>query len=266
MSRILAISSQVACGHVGLSAIVPAVQGLGHEVIALPTVVLSNHPGFGHVAGVRSAPADLTDMVTALAANGWLGGVDTVLTGYLPSAELVGVAADAIDKVRQASANVTVICDPVLGDDKEGLYIDPAAAAAIAEKLMTAADVILPNRFELGWLAGVEVTSIDGAITAARTLRPAVTLATSIAAGDGLIANVRVDQASVAVCREQVRSGVPKGTGDFLSGVYAADPDLGRSCGRVAALIDASIGQDHLMIAQARERWVGAAARPVQRQ
>ena len=38
MARVLVISSQVARGHVGLAAIVPALQGLGHEVIALPTV------------------------------------------------------------------------------------------------------------------------------------------------------------------------------------------------------------------------------------
>ena len=45
MARILAISSQVVRGHVGLSAIVPALQRLGHEVLPIPTIILSNHPG-----------------------------------------------------------------------------------------------------------------------------------------------------------------------------------------------------------------------------
>ena len=66
MARVLAISSQVARGHVGLAAIVPALQGLGHEVIALPTVLLSNHPGHGTVAGEQVAPALLRRMLDAL--------------------------------------------------------------------------------------------------------------------------------------------------------------------------------------------------------
>ena len=51
MARVLALSSYVAFGSVGLAAIVPALHWLGHEVIALPTVVLSNHPGYPRFAG-----------------------------------------------------------------------------------------------------------------------------------------------------------------------------------------------------------------------
>ncbi len=56
MARILAISSHVAHGHVGLGAIVPALNRLGHEVIALPTVLLSNHPRHKQCAGEPVAP------------------------------------------------------------------------------------------------------------------------------------------------------------------------------------------------------------------
>ena len=42
MARILAISSHVVRGHVGLAASVPALQWLGHEVWALPTVILAS--------------------------------------------------------------------------------------------------------------------------------------------------------------------------------------------------------------------------------
>ena len=63
--RILALSSQVAFGHVGLSAAVPVLQRLGHSVTALPTVMLSNHPGWPHVAGRRVPVADLDSMIDA---------------------------------------------------------------------------------------------------------------------------------------------------------------------------------------------------------
>ena len=72
MATILAISSQVARGSIGLSAIVPALQTLGHSVLALPTILLSNHPGYAHVSGQRTDAAVLKRMIDALDANGWL--------------------------------------------------------------------------------------------------------------------------------------------------------------------------------------------------
>jgi pyridoxine kinase len=89
MGRYLVISSQVAHGHVGLSAIVPALQAMGHEVIALPTILLSNHPGHAKVAGFKVEPSVLGQMLDALEANGRLKRVDAVLTGYLPTVDHV---------------------------------------------------------------------------------------------------------------------------------------------------------------------------------
>ena len=43
MPKILSLSSQVAHGHVGHSATVFVWQRLGIDVIALPTIILSNH-------------------------------------------------------------------------------------------------------------------------------------------------------------------------------------------------------------------------------
>ena len=66
MARVLALSSHVAFGSVGLAAIVPALQSLGHEVIAVPTVVLSNHPGYGPFSGERISAAMLGQILDAL--------------------------------------------------------------------------------------------------------------------------------------------------------------------------------------------------------
>ena len=57
MARILAISSHVVRGNVGLAATVPALQSLGHEVWALPTVLLASRPGFGRLQPLRAAAA-----------------------------------------------------------------------------------------------------------------------------------------------------------------------------------------------------------------
>lgn len=175
MARILAISSQVVRGHIGLSAIVPALQALGHEVWPLPTIMLSNHPGHTRAAGLRTPVDKLEAMLDALAANGWLGEIDAVLTGYLPSPEHVAFAAQAIARLKAVRADARVLVDPVLGDEPKGLYIDSLAAAAIRYTLVPFADVLTPNRFELGWLAGRKLTSIEDAEAAARALgRPTV--------------------------------------------------------------------------------------------
>src|SRR5512139_356379 len=85
VARIVVLSSLVAQGHVGLRALVPALERSCHEVIALPTVVLSSHAAYTHVAGTAVAPDVLDRMAGALEANGWLAAIDVVITGYLPS-------------------------------------------------------------------------------------------------------------------------------------------------------------------------------------
>ena len=59
MRRILVISSHVAQDTVGLTPTIAPLQRAGIEVVALPTVVLSNHPAREHCAGVILEPAVL---------------------------------------------------------------------------------------------------------------------------------------------------------------------------------------------------------------
>ena len=259
MTRILAVSSQVACGHVGLSAIVPAVQALGHDIIALPTIIISNHPGHPHVAGSRIEPKTVDAMVDALEANGWLKNVDRVLTGYLPTEGHVASARRMIDLAKLSSPSATIMCDPVIGDEVEGIYIDIHAADAIREQLLPVADILLPNAFELGWLANRQITTEDDAVIAARSLRPSQVLATSIPTSDpSSLANLLITQHSIERYQSRKQKHIPKGTGDFLSGVFVADPDLARTIARVNALVEASIGNDHLAISASLDTWRNA--------
>ena len=222
MSRVLAISSQVARGHVGLSAIVPALQALGHEVIALPTVLLSNHPGHAHVAGDRIAPEQLRRMLDALSANGWLAEVDAVLTGYLPSAEHVAFAVEAIRRARKAHPRTLVLVDPILGDHPNGLYVDKHAAAAIRDSLLPLAAIVKLNVFELEWLTGARIGDERDAVLAAATLGPSAVLITSVPA-QGQLSNVLVQSGEpAATCRVEHFDRVPKGTGDLFSALLLA--------------------------------------------
>lgn len=220
MARILAISSQVARGNVGLSIIVPALQALGHDVMALPTVLLSNHPGHAHVAGTRIEPAVLHKMLDALEANGWLAGIDGVLTGYLPTPEHVTFAAAAVGRIRRANPRMHVmyLCDPVLGDDPKGLYISEVAAKAIRDELIQLADIATPNRFELSFLnpARAEIRSHEDALNF--HLDCTTTIATSIPSfAPGETMNALYSAGATALTRVPLRDAAPHGTGDLFS-------------------------------------------------
>jgi pyridoxine kinase len=273
MARIVAISSQVARGHVGLNAIVPALQRLGHEVVALPTILLSNHPAHPHFAGERIAPDLLARMLDALEANGWLGDIDGVLTGYLPSAAHVAFAADAVRRIRARSPLAVYLCDPVLGDDPKGLYVATEAAEAVRDTLLPLADITTPNRFELAWLSESEVADVRTAISAARKLPPSTIVATSIPQGEVALHTLAVSASTARSVRVDRRSGVPNGTGDMLAALYlgwtlagSAEPradTLATASAGIQAVIDASRGADELRLVASVDAWVRPSPLPV---
>lgn len=277
MSTILAISSQVARGHIGLSAAVPALQALGHTVIALPTVILSNHPGHGAVAGQRIDPVLLRQMLATLDGHGWLKEVDAVLSGYLPTPELVSVVAEAVGLVRGRNPTAMYACDPVLGDDPKGLYIAEDAARAIAAMLVPMADATFPNRFELEWLSGIPVADAASARIAAAKLGPNWTIATSIPHEGAALATMAIGPSETWLSVVARQDGVPNGTGDLFAALFAGfrlggrslEQALGAAVAAVEQAICASRGQDELqLVAMLRSingglaREIGA-ARPV---
>ena len=220
MARILAISSQVVSGHVGLSAIVPALQHLGHDVLALPTVLLSNHPGKHAASGTRIDPEALELILATLDQLGQLDGIDAVLTGYLPSAAHVTAAANAIKRCRSKAQDTLVLCDPIIGDDPKGVYVEAAAAAAIRDQLVPIADIITPNRFELAWLTGHPVIDQPSAATAAATLGGRLVVATSIPAPEDRLANIVISAQGTHQSSVPRRPLAPNGTGDLLSAFF----------------------------------------------
>lgn len=264
MAHVVALSSWVAFGHVGLSAAAPVLQAMGHRVTQLPTVLLSNHPGWPHAAGERTDPGKLSAMLDALERNGWLGGVDAVLTGYLPGPAHVDLAVALIARLRTAGAP-RVVVDPVLGDAPKGLYIAPEAAAAIRDRLLPQADVITPNLFELAWLTGAPVETADAAAATARELcrrhGMAEVLVTSPPFGDGQTGVLAVSADVTSHYRTSRHAGaVPQGTGDVFAALIAGGVAAGAALGQLHALIGESLGAPHLRIAETAPLWTKAAA------
>ena len=268
-TTILAISSSVTTGHVGLSAIVPVLNALQLNAIALPTVVLSNHPGFPHTAGTRIEPKTLSAMLDALDSNGMLDHITTILSGYLPTAAHVDFVSAVIDRLQKRQPHLLYICDPILGDDPKGLYIDPAAAAAIRDQLVPRADILLPNRFELSWLTGHDITSPETALQAARRLHQGRIIAKSIPVGSGdrealTILDITAEVATPATDAPAIytvpkQQGVPNGTGDVFSALIASGMALPATLAALDSLIKHSLSSDHLQIAATQRQWTSAA-------
>ncbi len=261
MAKVLSISSQVVYGHVGNSTAGFVLQRMGHEVLSLPTVLLSNRPGYGAIAGEAIDPAKLDAMLGAAWSNGWLAGVDAILTGYLPTAEHAALCERWIKALNQ---NALYLCDPVIGDEPAGIYIREEAARAIREKLVPLADVLTPNLFELGWLSGRTIADAGAAVDAARSLwRPAVIVTSAPAAAPETLANMLVEPGSAVatVCpREMVHA---RGTGDFFAAIFLAhrlngltnSAALQAAAAAMSLVLAASKGFGELALIETQAEW-----------
>lgn len=272
MPTILSLSSQVARGHVGHSAAVFAWQRLGIEVVALPTVLLSNRPDYPYRASERISPKLLGEMLAALDANGWLGEIDAVFTGYLPSAAHVTLAAGLVARLKAAKPELFYCCDPILGDEPHGLYIAEDAASALRDTLLPLADLVTPNRFELEWLTGASIRSGLDAVQAAQGLARPMVLATSAPAQTAEeLANLLVEGPKVWSTVVGRRASVPHGTGDLVAALFVghllrsrpAAEALALATGGIEAVIDASDGREELNLIASQDSWAVPGPWPV---
>lgn len=226
--NVLSLQSDVVYGHVGNAGARFALQRLGHEVWALPTVLLSSHAGYATVAG-ESLPADLLRrLVEGLAANGWLEGCDAVLSGYLGHADQAAVVADAVKRVKAGNPRAVYCLDPVFGDAGRA-YAKPGVAEAMARLLLPLADIVTPNAFELSSLASVPIRGADDAKAAALRLGRPLVLATSVPAGAGRIGTLVVAKDEVWHASTPVLEEVPHGSGDLLAALFLGHRLAGRS-------------------------------------
>ncbi len=264
MANVLSISSQVVYGHVGNSTTAFVLQRMGHGVLSLPTIILSNRPGYKAIAGERTDPQKLAHILEALQSNGWLAGLDAVLTGYLPSPEHVMLCAHWIAKLRLLNPRAIYLCDPIIGDEPDGIYVDEASARSVRDLLVPLADIVTPNAFELGWLSDHKVSDPAAAVSAAQSLsRPAV-LATSAPAGiSGTIANILIEAEGCAATVSPLRAVQAHGTGDFFASNFLAHKLNGlssRTALRAAAatidlVLDRSDGRTELPLVETQADW-----------
>lgn len=180
---ILSLQSHVAYGHVGNAAAAFALQRLGLEVWPVMTVQLSNHTGYPSWRGRSFEAEHIAELVHGLEEVGALADCQAVLSGYLGTAEVGEQVLAAVDRARRCNPEVLFVCDPVMGDHGQGLYVPEAVAAFFRDRAVPRARIVTPNLFELERLAGRQIESDEAALAAARDLRalgPEVVLVTSL--------------------------------------------------------------------------------------
>jgi len=253
---ILSINSHVAFGHVGNSATVFPLQCLGHEVWPVHTTLLSNHPGHGRWRGGAVEAHRVAEVLDGIADRGAYAGVEAVLTGYLGGVDTGEAALEAVAAVKAAaketSADAFYCCDPVIGDDDEGLYVADALARWFGNRAIAAADIVTPNRFELAHLSGRPADTETQALAAARALigrGPRLVVATSVptdgggtrAGGDNMVATLAVAADSAWQVTTPRLASRAKGAGDVLAALFVGHTVKGADAGAALGLAVSSV-------------------------
>jgi pyridoxine kinase len=183
MPTVLSVQSWVACGNVGNTAALFPLQRLGCETWSLNTVAFSNHTGYERWRGDTVPASQIATLFEGIAELGVLPRCDAVLSGYLGEAETGPVLLDIVARVKKANPRALFCCDPVMGDVGLGYYVRAGIPEFFRDHAMALADVVTPNRFELEWLSGGQVSSpaeACDAVAALRQLGPGIVLATSL--------------------------------------------------------------------------------------
>ena len=248
---VISIQSQVAYGHVGNSAATFPMQLHGIDVIAVPTTLLSNRPGYPTIRGRVIEAQLVSDLLLGIEERGAVDTSSMILTGYLGSAEIAAVIADFVARAKARNPKLIYCCDPVLGDRDRGLFVKADIPPLVRDRLCPLADIITPNHFEFEWLCGARTTTIDQMIAQAQTLLargPLTIVVTSAELEDTAhdeIETLAVERTEDGVKTWRVRTPKlpisPSGTGDLFAALLVSARSTGadtpEALGRAASAI-----------------------------
>lgn len=226
--NVISIQSQVAWGHVGNSAAVFPMQMHGIDVIAVPTTLLSNRPGYPTTRGLVLDAQLISDLLLGIEERGAVDTAEMILSGYLGSADNAAVVADFVARAKARNPALAYCCDPVLGDRDRGLFVHADIPPLVRDRLCPLADIITPNHFEFEWLCGTRATTIDQVIEAARVLMargPSTVVVTSAELADtpdGEIETLAVEGTEAWRVRTPKLPISPNGTGDLFAALLVS--------------------------------------------
>lgn len=271
MKQILSIQSHVAHGYVGNRAAVFPLQRMGFEVIAINTVQFSNHTGYGHWTGEVFSPAHVASILDGLEQRGVLENIDALLTGYLGDPAVGDVILSTLPKLKK---DALWLCDPVMGDVGRGMFVRTGVPDFFKDRALPAARIITPNQFELEYLSGITINTMDDVKSACAKIHaagPDIILVTSLITDETrddeiqMLASHKNGENHLVSTKRLPLDPAPNGAGDFTSAMFLAnilnghtlDQSLNRTAQSVFALFEETMkaGTRELAMIQAQNRF-----------
>ncbi|HUW70697.1 MAG TPA: pyridoxal kinase PdxY [bacterium] len=226
MKNILSIQSHVAYGHVGNRSAVFPLERMGYEVWPVNTVQFSSHTGYPGWTGASFGGDHLSAIVGSLQRMGALAACDAVLSGYMADVETGSAIMAAVDMVKKEHPGALYCCDPVMGDEPGGVYVQADIPEFMRHEAIPRADIACPNIFEAELLSGI---GIHSAIEAARAvdrihaMGPRIVILTSYRPFPGGPVGFYIsdgDRNHVVMTPTLAFGRPPKGSGDLASSLF----------------------------------------------
>lgn len=238
MKTVLLLGDLTGRSRVALRMLCAVLEARGHEVLMLPTALISNTLNLG-----RHAALDTTDyLLESLAAWEALGlTADLAYIGYITGMEQAQKLADVADGLRERG--VPLVLDPILGDGGKRYNSVSEGQVQGMRLLARHADLITPNLTEACLLAE-EAYREDGGEALAETLAQSgcgVLITSARAEGGDAVIGRTADEAFV-LPYERV-PGHRWGTGDLFTGLLIDGLLLGRTAREAARMAGAGVAR-----------------------
>jgi pyridoxine kinase len=149
-------------------------QYLGVEVDVINSVQFSNHTGYNSWKGQILSSSDLSEFGTFCgeilqrAGLGWrfcnlfsvleelydglkandITDYTHVLSGYVGDPGFLKTLADIVTDLKKINPDLLYVCDPVLGDYDQGMYVPESLIPVYRQTILPVADILCPNQFE----------------------------------------------------------------------------------------------------------------------
>ena len=155
MSKVLTIQDYSCYGQCSLTVALPLLSALSHELVSLPTAILSTH-----TSGFKNFVVhDLTNFIHDIL-NHWRNeklSFDALITGYLGTNELVDIVKEI--KKDFIKKDGLIIIDPAMGDEGRLYPAFDKDYVIKTKELLPIADILLPNITEAAFLSETEYKS-----------------------------------------------------------------------------------------------------------
>ncbi|CAG0916850.1 unnamed protein product [Notodromas monacha] len=238
-AKVLSIQSHVVFGYVGNRSAAFPLQYMGIEVDSVNSVQFSNHTGYGKWKGQVLSASDLDDLYAGLKVNNLTSDYTHSLSGYVGDDGFLMSIVKAVADLKKDRPGLVYLCDPVLGDYDQGLYVPSSLVPIYRDLVVPLADIICPNQFEAELLTDSKINSVECVLKAVDALHqkgPRIVV----------ISSAEIDSKYFALVSEKVNGNVRRfkapmqkllcnftGTGDLFASLFLANyintSDVGKS-------------------------------------